>query len=168
MPDKENSHCWRDCCHHFSKTLCLLWTFWQSHLRSRPPIRCKLRKRTQMHSRIWNLLIHSVSPPNWWGNRTTQPRSWDLPPHLLRFSPWNMDWPYPYGRVCPQPANPCSTSCLAMNRKPSPTSSKLPTFRHWKNASETLTHHERSTCCAQTRTATHEEPDQIKIYPFQS
>ena len=43
----------------------------------------------------------------------------------------------------PPPANPHFTSCLATNHKPSPISSKLPTFQHWKNALETLTLHEK-------------------------
>ena len=41
--------------------------------------------------------------------------------------------------LTPPPANPHFTSCLAMNCKPSPASLKLPTFRLWKIASETLT-----------------------------
>ena len=45
--------------------------------------------------------------------------------------------------LTPPPANPHSTSCSDMNHKPFPASLRPPTFRHWKNASETSTHHEK-------------------------
>ena len=45
--------------------------------------------------------------------------------------------------LTPPPANPHSTSCSAMNHKPSLASLKPPTFRLWKNTLETLTHHEK-------------------------
>ena len=45
--------------------------------------------------------------------------------------------------LTPQPANPHSTSCSDMNHKPFPASLNPPTFRCWKNALETSTHHEK-------------------------
>ena len=45
--------------------------------------------------------------------------------------------------LTPPPANPHSTLCSDMNRRPFPASLKPPTFLHWKNASETSIHHEK-------------------------
>ena len=45
--------------------------------------------------------------------------------------------------LTPPLASPHSTSCSDMNHRPFLVSLKPPTSRHWKNALETLTHHEK-------------------------
>ena len=77
--------------------------------------------------------------------RKSRPTSASSAVHTLKHGPTTSLWPNSSTTTAltPPPENPRSTSCLATNRKPSPASSKPPTFQHWKNASETLIHHEK-------------------------
>ena len=77
--------------------------------------------------------------------RKSKPTSASSAVHTLKLGLTISLWPSSSTTTALTPplANPHSTSCLAMNHRPSPTSSKPPTFRRWKHASETLTHHEK-------------------------
>ena len=77
--------------------------------------------------------------------RKSRPTSASSAVHTLKHGPTISLWLSSSTTTAPTPrlASPHSTSCSDMNHRPFPASLNPPTFQHWKNASETLTHHEK-------------------------
>ena len=77
-----------------------VWTTQEDHLWSRTTVCIQNFPGTLRPTRSKICHVYCLPPPNWWTNRTNEPRNWSLPADLLWKKPRKLDKPPDRHRIC--------------------------------------------------------------------
>ena len=130
-------------------------------------------KRTWKDTQIWTCFIIHIPPSNWWRNRKSQPRNWNLPLDILQIKPFRMVQTDPYGQICSQHPTSLHHQQISILPHNGIQTTSTP-WHHQQNQPSHCrkmtkwTHQSKgwSLCSTWTHQTNYEKLNPIKIHPF--